>query len=116
MRCRRTRTGGPRRKRVAVIFAGPCANLVFCIVVLAVVFMLGVPAGVTRAVEHGDRRHRRAAAMGLQPDDVIVAVDGAPTTNFEDIRDAIGDSEGEPVALTVRRDGEHVELARWSRS
>jgi regulator of sigma E protease len=99
----------PASKRIAVIFAGPFANFVFCIVLLAIVYMLGVPAGVTRTVDRVTDASP-AVAAGLQADDVIVAVGGAPMQNFEDVRDAIGDSKGEPVALTVRRDGELVEL------
>ncbi|HEY7562906.1 MAG TPA: site-2 protease family protein, partial [Gaiellaceae bacterium] len=41
----------PTSKRIAVILAGPATNFVFCIVALAIVFMLGVPSEVSRSVE-----------------------------------------------------------------
>jgi regulator of sigma E protease len=99
----------PASKRIAVIFAGPFANFAFCIVLLAIVYMLGVPAGVTRTVDRVTD-DSPAVQAGLQTGDVIVAVDGEPTGSFEDIRNAIGDSNGEPVTLTVRRNGEIQQL------
>ena len=41
---------------------------------------------------------------------MIVAVDGAPMQNFEDVRDGDRGQQGRAVALTVRRDGELLEL------
>ena len=66
----------PTWKRVAVIFAGPVTNLLFAVLALAIVFMPGVPTGATRVVEAVERGPP-AAAMGLQPGDEILAVDGA---------------------------------------
>jgi regulator of sigma E protease len=96
-------------KRISVISAGPFANVVFCVAILAVVYMLGVPAGVTRTVDQVSGGSP-AAAAGLEHGDVIVAVDGEETASFEEIRDAIGGSEGQPITLTVRRGDELVEL------
>jgi regulator of sigma E protease len=96
-------------KRISVISAGPFANVVFCVAILAVVYMLGVPAGVTRTVDQVSGGSP-AAAAGLVHGDVIVAVDGEETASFEEIRDAIGGSQGLPITLTVRRGDELVEL------
>ncbi|WP_136029961.1 YlbL family protein [Microbacterium sp. PF5] len=41
----------------------------------------------------------------LEPDDVITAVDGTPVTSATRLREAIQDAGGDPVALTVQRDG-----------
>ncbi len=98
----------PAWKRIAVILAGPAANLVFAIVALAVVFMLGVPTGASRTVEEV-QPGSPAAAMGLQPGDQVVAVDGA-SGEAADLAETIRDSEGEPVTVTVERGGSQVEL------
>ncbi len=42
----------------------------------------------------------------LKAGDVILAVDGTPIFDFEQLRQAVGDSGGNPLALTVWRDGE----------
>jgi regulator of sigma E protease len=99
----------PVWKRISVIVAGPAANLVFAVALLAVVFALGVPAGATRQVDE-IAPDTPAAAVGLEQGDVIVAVNGRPTAQFQDISDAIRGSEGDPITLTVRRDGAELML------
>jgi regulator of sigma E protease len=93
----------PTSKRVAVIFAGPATNYVFAVVALAVVFMLGVPTGATRVVEEVTAGSP-AAAMGLQPGDEILAVNGRRGES-EALAETIRGSDGEPVHVTVERDG-----------
>ena len=58
------------------------------------------------------------AAKVLEPNDVIVAVDGVPVRTPEKLREGIGrHSPGEDVGLTIRRDGKTKEVtARTIRS
>ena len=98
----------PTWKRVAVILAGPATNYFFAVIALAIVFMLGVPTGATRTVEEVSA-DSPAAAMGLQPGDEVVAVNGAGGESA-DLAEAIRSSGGEPVTVTVRRDGSRLEL------
>jgi regulator of sigma E protease len=98
----------PTWKRVAVILAGPATNYLFAVLALAVVFMLGVPTGATRTVEEVSA-DSPAAAMGLQPGDQVVAVNGSGGESA-DLAEAIRSSRGEPVTLTVERDGSRLEL------
>ncbi len=59
-----------------------------------------------------------SAAMeaGLQPDDVILSVDGTPLAAFSQLRDAVAASGGEPVEFRVWRAGETFELTLTPRS
>jgi regulator of sigma E protease len=98
----------PTSKRVAVILAGPATNYLFAVLALAIVFMIGVPTGATRVVEEV-AAGSPAAGMGLQPGDEIVAVDGTPL-EWDEVSEAIRASGGEPVALTVLRGGEELQL------
>ena len=98
----------PAWKRIAVIAAGPGVNLVFAIVALAVVFMLGVPTEATRTVEEVTPSSP-AAAMGLRPGDRIVSVDGE-AGEPADLAEAIRESGGRPLAVTVERGGEELTL------
>lgn len=50
-----------------------------------------------------------AAEAGIEPGDVIVAVDGEPVMGFPGLQRAIEDSAGAPLALTVERDGGRFE-------
>lgn len=50
----------------------------------------------------------RSAAMdaGLEEGDVITSIDGEPTILFETLRESVGNSGGEPLALEVWNDGQ----------
>lgn len=47
----------------------------------------------------------------LAPGDVVLAAQDEPVTGLEGLRQAVNEAAGEPVELTVVRDGEHVEVA-----
>jgi regulator of sigma E protease len=51
-----------------------------------------------------------ASDAGIQAADVIVAVDGKPVSAFEEMRTAVGASDGKPVKLTVWRDGKTFDV------
>ena len=96
-------------KRLAVIAAGPGANLVLAIVLLAAVYMLGIPSDASRKV--GDViPGSPAAAAGLKADDRIIGVNRVPAEDFTDVRDAIRTSKGGPLVLSVVRNGQYKEL------
>jgi regulator of sigma E protease len=96
-------------KKVAVISAGPATNLVFAILLLAVVYMVGIPSAASRRVESVDPG-TPAAHAGLKAGDTIVGIDRIPTTTFSEVRDAIRSSGGRPLVLSVLRNGKYVEL------
>jgi regulator of sigma E protease len=97
-------------KKVAVIFAGPGTNLVFAILLIAIVYMVGVPAEATRAVDRVDA-NSPAASAGLRPGDVIVAVEGRDVRTFDELSQLIRASEGRPIVVSVRR-GERTLMLR----
>lgn len=47
----------------------------------------------------------------LQADDVIVAVDGTPVTVVDELRARIQDAGGDPVELSVQREGRELEVS-----
>jgi regulator of sigma E protease len=92
-------------KRVAVIFAGPGANILLAIALPLIAFMIGAPGEVTRAVKAVEAK-TPAAEIGLRPGDTIVAVNGTPTPDFDSVSERIRGSRGRPVTVTIRRQGE----------
>lgn len=97
-------------KRLAVIAAGPGTNLLFAVVLLAAVYMLGIPSDASRKV--GDViPGSPAAAAGLHAGDRIIGVNRVAAADFSDVRDAIRDSGGRPLMLSVWRNGQYKELA-----
>jgi regulator of sigma E protease len=99
----------PTGKRVAVIAAGPLTNVLFAILILAIVYMLGIPNDASRRVERVSPKSP-AAAAGLHRGDVIVAVNSQPTTTFKQVSKAIRASKGKPVIVSIVRHGKYIEL------
>jgi regulator of sigma E protease len=100
----------PIRSRLLVIAAGPIANVLVAFALLAGVAMTGkpqpaIPITVVAAVQEGSP----AAHAGLRAGDRIVRIDGR-AGGSEAFRQAIQDSRGNPVTVTVRRDGRLVTL------
>lgn len=107
----------PTWKRVAVIFAGPAANLVVAMALFTVLLMqdawqIGVRlqasaegTATTRIEEVVDGTP--AVSSGLMAGDRIVAVNGRPV-DAAGLLDAIAASEGRSLALTVRRNGDEI--------
>jgi regulator of sigma E protease len=104
-------------KKVSVIFAGPGTNLLFAIVLFAILFVigsggyrLGFSMEADSPVVHSVRSDHPAAKIGLQAGDRIVAINGQPVQTVGDVPTLIEDSKGGPVTLIVRRDGEQIRL------
>ena len=51
-----------------------------------------------------------AKKAGLQPDDIVTAVDGMPVYGSDDLANRIWFSDGKTLALTVKRDGRSIEI------
>jgi regulator of sigma E protease len=96
-------------KRLAVIAAGPGTNLLFAIALLAAVYMIGIPSDASRRVADVIP-DSPAAVAGLRSGDTIVGLNRVPTYNFEDVRDAIRNSKGRPLVVSILRSGRYVEL------
>jgi regulator of sigma E protease len=101
----------PVWKRVAVIAAGPLANVVTAFVILFVVFATsGAPAANGPATVAKVEPGRPAAKAGLHRGDRIVAVDGRRARTFSAISHLIRSSHGGPVTVTVIRGGRRLTL------
>jgi len=95
------------RQRAWVVFAGPLANFVFAIVVMAGLFsILGqpyTPADVGQVVEGS-----AADKAGLKPGDVFLTIESTEIERFEQIVRIVQLSPGKPLEITVLRKGEKV--------
>jgi regulator of sigma E protease len=100
-------------KRVAVIAAGPLANVFIAFAILFSVFAVsGGPSQPERATTRVAvvQAGTPAAQAGLEAGDRIVAVDGRPTRSFSAISHRIRSSRGRPVTLTVLRHGRRLTI------
>lgn len=96
-------------QRAAIVFAGPIANFIFAILILATFFYLygqiDTPAVVSQVVQGS-----AAEEAGMQKGDVIVAVDGSEIKRFNDLRIEVLYSAGESIDVDVLRRGEIISL------
>jgi regulator of sigma E protease len=88
-------------KRIAIVLAGPAANILFAPIVLTLVFMIGVP--VTLPVIGQIFPDKPGAAAGLRTGDGIVSVDGTPIATWDDLSHSIRESGGKALQLIVKR-------------
>src|SRR5690349_2582953 len=93
-------------KRVLVIFAGPGTNMLFAILIFAVLFMTGGGKATTTVDQVLPKSP--AAHMGLQSGDKVLAIDGKPLDRPADIPNRISHSHGRAVMLQVARKGRIV--------
>ncbi len=71
-------------KRIAIVAAGPIANLLLAVVLYAGTYMVGIPG--QRAVIAEPASASAAAAAGLRGGDLVVALDGVPVQSWQDLR------------------------------
>ncbi len=97
----------PVWKRFLIVFAGPAFNLLTAAVLLvAAAAVFGLPEPTSRAVIGEVIEGRPAAEAGLRSGDRVVSVNGTPVSTWEEMAAAINGSGGQPIALTVTRQGE----------
>lgn len=113
-------------KRLVVMLGGPTMNLVLGFVFLGItITAIGLPAQTPKVsavsecvipVAEADRDctpsdpPAPAAAAGIQPGDVVVALAGQRTETWRQVQEAIRASAGETVPVVVERDGRELEL------
>lgn len=109
----------PVWKRIVVMLGGPVMNLLFAMVLFAILLTgIGVqtatttvsalsecvPATSSSECTDGDPVPPSEEA-GIQPGDTILSVDGQPVADFSEASAIIRESPGESLTLVVERDG-----------
>ncbi len=96
-------------QRTLIVLAGPAANLIYAVVVMAVLFAaVGQP--YTPADVGQVDPNSAASRAGFQPGDVIVSIDGTKIDRFEQVQRIVLTSPGRELHVTVQRDGHDVGL------
>jgi regulator of sigma E protease len=96
-------------QRAAIVAAGPAANFLFAVAVLAILFTTyGQPF---TPAEVGQVQPGSAAEKGgIQPGDVIRSLDGSTVHRFEDVQQIVRLNPGVPMSIVVSRDGQEQTL------
>jgi len=96
-------------QRTAIVAAGPIANFIFAIVLLAGLFSLyGQP--FTPAVVGEVIVGSAAEEAGFAKGDEVIAVNGQSIERFEELQRIVALRPGEELSLSVIRGGETIEL------
>lgn len=102
-------------QRAAIVAAGPVANFLFAIVVLAGLYsIVGQPS--TPPVVGGVQAGTAAAAAGLEAGDLIVRIDGQAIDRFEEVQQIVRLNRGTKLDIVVLRDGRELGLQATPRS
>lgn len=101
-------------KKSVVVLAGVAANFLLAyLIFFGLILSSGerVPTTeVAAVVESEDGAPVAAEAAGVEPGDVIVAIDGVRTDDWETLAGTVAESAGQQVVLEVRRDGMSLSL------
>ncbi len=100
----------PLASRAAVVAAGPLANFIMAVVIYTGTYMsIGAPVSlpIAESVQPGSA----AEQAGIQAGDRFVDIDGYKMTKFSDIQARIWNNQGEPMAVTIERDGNTIYLS-----
>ena len=96
-------------QRTWIVAAGPIANFLFAIVILAGLFsVVGQP--FTPAVVGQVVPGSAAEAAGFEPGDKITAVNGQGVARFEELQRIVGLRPEERLEITLLRDGQEMQL------
>lgn len=101
----------PAWRRALIIFAGPFANIVAALLILAGTLMIsGVVTDVKPVVEQVEPGSM-AAGVGMRPGDRLVAVDGERIGAWNGFTEAVAKKKpGDEVSITVERGGSEREF------
>ena len=96
-------------KRALIVAAGPLFNVLLALLIFTSgLFFAGLPSirPIVRTVE----KSSPAQAAGVEDGDIIKSINGSPVASWRDIDQAMDNNTGQPVQLTVERQGSQQTL------
>jgi regulator of sigma E protease len=95
-------------KRLAIAFAGPAMNFILPVLLLAGVYMTGMPTPTSRigTVVAGSAAERAGILRG----DRVVEIDGTPIATWDDLVETLDERAGTDLRLVIERSDERLEL------
>lgn len=97
-------------QRMAVVVAGPAANVIFTFVILYAV-LLGYGRMTLDPVISGVMPDSPAAIAGFEAGDRVLSVDGFKVRGFEDFQRLVATAPDRHVSVVVERSGEQVGIS-----
>jgi regulator of sigma E protease len=103
----------PVWKRALIICAGPCFNFFFGVAIfffLNPFVILSPPSAPTHPVIAEIVAGQPAETAGLKSGDIILEINGATMSKWEELATTIRNSKGKELSVKVKRDGKIVEF------
>ncbi|MDQ0320171.1 regulator of sigma E protease [Pararhizobium capsulatum DSM 1112] len=105
----RTFLGAALWKRAATVAAGPIANFILAIAIFAVLFSI-YGKQIADPIVAEVKPDSAAAAAGIQPGDLLVAIDGNTVKTFDDVRRYVSIRPETPIVIQVKRKGTSLDV------
>jgi len=99
----------PVGRRAAIVAAGPIANFILAIVIFATIFAFYGRQTTTARVD-SVLPDSAAAAAGLKPGDVVLAIDGRTIESFSDMQRVVSANAGRTLTFQIDRGGAPMTL------
>jgi len=96
-------------KRVIIILSGPIMNLIVPILLIAAIFMVGMPAPSTII----EKVYGKSAAekAGIRAGDKIIAINNKPVAEWDEVIEVIQQSAGKGISVTISRKDRKLTLS-----
>jgi regulator of sigma E protease len=96
-------------RRSAIVAAGPIANFILAIVIFAAIFTLYGKQTTTARIDTV-QPDSPAAAAGLLPGDVVLAINGRPVDSFSEMQRIVSAAAGRALEFRIDRGGAPVTI------
>lgn len=91
-------------QRIAIVFAGPLANYVFAVLVLATIYVVHGKYDANTVIG-GIEPGSAAESVGLMPGDRIVGLNGNSVSSFKDIYAVVTQNLDQELVIEIEREG-----------
>jgi regulator of sigma E protease len=96
----------PKWQRFLILVAGPFMNLFIAVAFVAGLNISGMPSVPMRPIIGEVAANKPAARAGLQAGDLLVAIDGEPVSDFDDVKLIVSTHSGTPLRVDYMRNGQ----------
>ncbi|MBW1791518.1 MAG: RIP metalloprotease RseP [Deltaproteobacteria bacterium] len=98
-------------QRFLIVLAGPVFNILFAVFLFFLIFSIaGLPVPKSGTEIGGVTASSPAETAGLEAGDIILTINSQETEEWADVSLLIRESEGNPIVITVFRDGTELEV------
>ncbi|MDH5203256.1 MAG: RIP metalloprotease RseP [Nitrospirota bacterium] len=99
----------PVWKRFFIVFSGPLFNLVFAVFIFFFIFLHGLPVMLPEVKDIVPQSP--AERVGIMKGDTIIAIDGSPVNQWDEMTKIIHNSPGKELSVEIKRSNEVIKIS-----